>query len=177
MGHTIARTRHLCCSSSETPPRQSRAERGWTQNTCDAPQEVAGRDEPVLAGEHGAGLAAALQLTHDLHQPGAVGRRDLQRGEIAPSMAESEPHRPRRRASASAARRVRHWVRFTGKILSGEAQTAFVESESFIRGKNVSSSPAGTRTHAISPSRAEGREGAERGTHLKLRHLRRPAAV
>jgi len=33
------------------------------------------------------------------------------------------------------------WVRYTGKILSGEAQTALIESASFIWGKNVSSLP------------------------------------
>jgi len=37
------------------------------------------------------------------------------------------------------------WVRYTGKILSGEAQTALIESASFIWGKNVSSLPRRAR--------------------------------
>ena len=53
-----------------------------------------------------------------------------------------------RQGHTGGARRVLSGVRFTGKILSGEAQTAFVESESFIRGKNVSSSPASTLSRA-----------------------------
>ena len=71
-------------------------------------------------------------------------------------MAAGEPRQPRR---ASPERWVATWVRFTGKILSGEAQTAFFESESFIRGKNVSSSPCRMRP---APEQSRGqREGAE----------------
>ena len=52
----------------------SQAER---QRARDAPKQVARGDEAILAGEHGAALAAALQLAHHLHQLEAVGGGDL----------------------------------------------------------------------------------------------------